>query len=85
MLGRAGPERDESSDLKDRKRQNGPGDASDIGVVRVFYNPGPDAEDRLRRLFALMVKHATGDGRPESGVDSPPVEPQAADHVGEEA
>ena len=71
MPGRARPERDESSDLKDRKRQNSRGDASDIGVIRVFSNPGPDAEDRLRRLITLMVRHATSDSQAESEEDSP--------------
>ena len=46
-----------------RKEQaGGPrSNASDIGVVRVFSNPGPDAEDRLRRLISLMVRYATQD------------------------
>lgn len=57
--------------MKDRKRQNGRGDASDIGVIRVFSNPGPDAEDRLRRLFTLLLKPSVGDGQAESEKDSP--------------
>lgn len=48
--------------MKGKKRQNGPDDASDIGVVRVYSNPGPDAEDRLRRLITLMVRYATNQG-----------------------
>ena len=55
------------------------GDASAFGVVRVFYNPGPDAEDRLRRLFSLLVKYATRDGQSASEKDSPP----DARHVGD--
>ena len=54
-------------DLKDKKRQNERGDASDICVVRVLSNPGPDAEDRLRRLLSLMVRYSTGNGQDESG------------------
>lgn len=47
-------------DTNGRKRRGKPrSGSSEIGVVRVFSNPGPDAEDRLRRLFSLMVKHAT--------------------------
>ena len=42
---------------RDKPRSN----PSEIGVVRVFSNPGPDAEDRLRRLFALLVRYATQD------------------------
>ena len=34
-------------------------DASDLGTVRLVCRPGPDAEDRLRRLFSLLVSHAT--------------------------
>ena len=34
----------------------------ELGVVRVQCNPAPDAEDRLRRLFTLLVKHAAGNG-----------------------
>ena len=50
-------------DTNGRKRRGKPrSDGSEIGVVRVFSNPGPDAEDRLRRLFSLMVKYATRDG-----------------------
>ena len=41
-------------------------DASQIGVVRVTYNPGLDAQDRLRRLFTLVVKVATQDGLRQS-------------------
>ena len=51
--------------MRDKDNQNKPktpgGDASDIRVVRVSSNPGPDAQDRLRRLFTLLVKYATKD------------------------
>lgn len=50
-------------DSNGRKRREKPrSDASEIGEIRVFANPGPDAEDRLRRLFSLMVKYATRNG-----------------------
>ena len=49
----------------DKKGQNGKrrdaGDAPEIGVVRVFSNPGPDAEERLRRLFMLLASHFAGE------------------------
>ncbi len=61
--------------MKDRKRQNGRGNAFEIGVIRVFSNPGPDAEDRLRRLVSLMVRHATRDGKAGPDEDSPPDAP----------
>ena len=60
--------------MKDRNGQNRrakrKSDASEIGVVRVFSNPGPDAEDRLRRLMSLMIKYATQDGQAEPDQDS---------------
>ena len=60
---------------KDKKGQNrkrrDAGDAPEIGVVRVFSNPGPDAEDRLRRLLSLMVRYATRDGQAPPEQDSP--------------
>ena len=56
-----------------------------IGVIRVFSNPGPDAEDRLRRLFSLLVKYATRDGHAASEKDSPPCAPGIADHPEGEA
>ena len=46
-------------------------DSRDIGVVRVFSNPGPDAEDRLRRLTSLLVRYATRDGQAAPEKDSP--------------
>lgn len=69
--------------MEDKKTQDGrrrpAGDVSELGVVRVFYNPGPDAEDRLRRLFSLLVKHATRDGEAASD-DGPPA---GARHAGD--
>lgn len=32
---------------------------AEIGAVRIFFNPGPDAQDRLRRLASLLIKYAT--------------------------
>ena len=49
--------------MKDAGRREQPKtprkDASELGTVRLVYRPGPDAEDRLRRLFSLLVSHAT--------------------------
>lgn len=59
-------------DEKEQKRNRRPaGDAPEIGVVRVFSNPGPDAQERLRRLLSLMVRYATRDGPEATGQDSP--------------
>ena len=50
------------------KRSRRPGrNAPQIGVIRVSSNPGPDAEDRLRRVFAILVKYATKNGFGASG------------------
>ena len=61
--------------MEDRNGQNRRAkprnDASDIGRVRVFSNPGPDAEDRLRRLMSLMIRYATQDGQNAPGETSP--------------
>ncbi len=60
-------------DRKEQKRRGKPaGDAPEIGVVRVFANPGPDAQERLRRLLSLMVRYATQDGQSESEQGSAP-------------
>ena len=53
--------------MKDRNGQNRRAkprnDAPEIGRVRVFSKPGPDAEDRLRRLMSLLIRYATQDGQ----------------------
>ena len=36
-------------------------DGPDLGVVRIRSKPAPDAQDRLRRLFTLLVRYATAD------------------------
>ena len=33
-------------------------------------NPGPDPEERLRRLVTLMIKYATGNGQAEPEGDN---------------
>lgn len=48
-------------DRQDKRSRRSGGDPSQVGVVRVFSKPGPDAEDRLRRLMSLMIKYATQD------------------------
>ena len=36
-------------------------DPGELRVVSIDFNPGPDAQDRLRRLFTLLVKYAARD------------------------
>ena len=52
-------ERSVLSEVKSRE-QSDIGDRSpgELRVVAVTYNPAPDAEDRLRRLFTLLLEHA---------------------------
>ena len=59
--------------------------SSDLGMVRVFANPGPDAEDRLRCLFALLVKYAGRDRLPVPEKDSPSDAAPAEEHAEAEA
>ena len=71
--------------MKDKKKQNRRrkprSDAFEIGEIRVFSRPGPDARDRLRRIMILMIKHATRDRRSAHGENAPPSDPQAEDHA----
>ena len=51
------------ADTRNRDKPRNPSRAGpELGVVRVQCNPAPDAQDRLRRIFSLMVKYATRDG-----------------------
>ena len=69
-------------DRKEQKRRGKPaGDAPEIGVVRVFANPGPDAQDRLRRLLSLMVRYATGDGQVTQDESTLPDGSSSEDHA----
>lgn len=43
----------------------------DLGVVRVRSKRAPDAQDRLRRLFALLVRYATAEGTTPPETHSP--------------
>ena len=60
-------------------------DASEFGVVRVFSKPAPDAEDRLRRLFTLLLEHAARERQAAPATDSPPEADLAGDHIEDEA
>ena len=71
--------------MNDKSRQNGQRnpeeDFSEFGEVRVISRPAPDAEDRLRRLFTLLLKPSAGDGEAESDKDSPTDDRRADDHL----
>ena len=61
------------------------GDASEFGVVRVFSKPAPDAEDRLRRLFMLLLRPSAGDGQAAPEKESPLDDRHNSDHPEAEA
>ena len=48
--------------MRDTKKPGKPGKPRradpEPRVVRIEFNPGPDAEDRLRRVFTILVNHA---------------------------
>ena len=62
--------------MEDTSSQNKPkisgGDSSDMRVAGIDFNPGPDAQDRLRRLFTLLVKYAARDRQLPPRTDSSP-------------
>ena len=64
-LSRAPETLEEHSHLKEAKSttrsKNPGGDSPELKVVGIDFNPGPDAEDRLRRLFTILVKLADDD------------------------
>ena len=47
-------------------------DPGELRVVSIDFNPGPDAQDRLRRLFSLLVKYAVRDRQLPPRADSSP-------------
>ena len=61
--------------MRDAKRQNRrrrpARDAPEIRVVGIDVKPAPDAEERLRRLFTILLKLAEDDS-PPSGADPSP-------------
>ena len=75
--------------MGDKKVGNGrgrpEGDASEFGVVRVVSKPAPDAEDRLRRLFTILLGQSARDNQAESEEDSSPDDRQGGDHQEAEA
>ena len=75
--------------MNDKSGQNGrrkpEEDFSEFGEVRVISRPAPDAEDRLRRLFILLLKPSASDGQVESEKDPPPDDRNVDDHLEAEA
>ena len=42
----------------------------ELRVVAINCNPAPDAEDRLRHLFTLLLEHTAGNGQNASYEDA---------------
>jgi len=57
------------------KPETGEGIDSGLGSVTIDFKPGPDARDRLRRLYSILLQHAATDGTPACGEDRPEREP----------
>ena len=71
--------------MKDKSRQNGQmkpqEDFSEFGEIRVISRPAPDAEDRLLRLFTILLGSSAGDGQAESKNNLPPDDRQVGNHM----
>ncbi len=56
--------------MNDTSRRNGQRtpeeEFSELGEVRVISRPAPDGEDRLRRLFILLLRPPTSDSEAAS-------------------
>ena len=65
LLSRGHSKRDESIDLNDSKSKTRPKnsgkDSPELRVVGIHFNPAPDAQDRLRRIFTILLEHAATD------------------------
>ena len=46
-------------------------DGPEVGAVRIRSKPTPDAQDRLRALFTLLVRYATAGGTKPAETHSP--------------
>ena len=63
------------NDSKSKTRPKNSGkDSPELRVVGIHCNPAPDAEDRLRRLFTLLLEHAARERQaaPEDALDATP-------------
>ena len=73
---------DDMEDTKTWNKQRRPeADASELRVVRAHSKPAPDAEDRLRRLFTLLLEHAARERQAAPEKDSLPDADLAGAHI----
>ncbi len=73
--------------MEDKKIENGQRtpeeDFLEFGEVRVVSRPAPDAEDRLRRLFTILLGQPAGGKRTEPEKDSPADDQPVGDRLEE--
>ena len=67
------------------KRRNSRADSQKLTVVGIDYNVGPDAEDRLRRIFTILLRHAARDRQATTKKDAHIDAVNCKNHAGEEA
>ena len=59
-----------NNEKKNRRKRPG-GDGPEMRVVGIDFKPAPDAEERLRRLFTILVSHFAGEDAGEPGAGLP--------------
>ena len=59
-------------ELQTSKHRTTRPDRTELGEVRVHFNPGPDAQERLKRAFRIILAAAMRNG--SVGADSNPAE-----------
>lgn len=67
------------------KRRNSRADSEELKLARIDYNVGPDAEDRLRRIFTILLRHTARDGQAATEKDAPDDDAPAEDQSEEKA
>lgn len=72
------------NDMEETRSEGGQGrpegEPSEFGAVRVFFNPAPDAEDRLSRLFKLLLRPSANDRQAALERGSPLDDRHTCDH-----
>ena len=66
------------------KRRNSRADSQELTVVGIDYNVGPDAEDRLRRIFTILLGHAARERQDATAKDAQAKSAPAEDRAQEE-
>ena len=63
------------NDSKSKTRPKNSGkDSPELRVVAIHFNSAPDAQDRLRRIFTILLEHAARERQaaPEDALDATP-------------